>query len=87
MVDNKRIAAIAAVLAIIEAENAGASAAARPPVSAAVFGRLQAGSRLLAGGRMPAGGGSTPSPWGLYGRQRIMNMRALMQRRVSSRRV
>ena len=36
--------------------------------------------------RMP-GGVSGPGPWALYGRQRIMTMRALMQRRAVLRRV
>jgi len=69
--DNRHIAAIAAALAALEAQSSETAA-------------------IGAGGGSSAarpGGGSAPSPWALYGRQRIMNMRALMQRRGSSRRV
>lgn len=73
MADNRRIAAIAAALSYIEAENA----------SAAEVGTLQRGAPQ----RVRAGGGSAADPWALYGRQRIMAMRALMQRRALTRRV
>jgi hypothetical protein len=71
--DNKRIAAIAAALAVVEEETRAAASAAAPQP----------------GGVQPiaAAGGSAPSLWALYGRQRIMDMRASMQRRVSARRV
>jgi hypothetical protein len=73
LADNKRIAAVAAALASIEVQSAEAAA-----VDAARKGTPE---------RFVHGSSTTPSPWALYGRQRIMNMRALMQRRGSSRRV
>jgi hypothetical protein len=71
--DNERIAAIAAVLAAIEAHG-GETAAIRA-------------AREWAAEQPAPGSGPAISPWALYGRQRIMNMRALMYRRGSSRRV
>jgi hypothetical protein len=76
MADNRRIAAIAAALATIQAEGSGTAAAAQP-------GMAQPGVQQ----RQPPGGGSGPGPWALYGRQRIMTMRALMQRRALLRRL
>ena len=73
MADNRRIAAIAAALATIEAQRN----------ETAAMGAAREGSS----GRLAPGSLSAPSPWALYGRQRIMNMRALMHRRGSSRRV
>ena len=50
--------------------------------TAAMAPARQGSSEPFAPGSLPA-----PSPWALYGRQRIMNMRALMQRRGYLRRV
>ena len=73
LADNRRAAAIAAVLAVIAAEGNEAAAA--------------DADREGVPGRQAPGSAPAPGPWALYGRQRIMNMRALMQRRGSSRRV
>jgi hypothetical protein len=72
-VDNKRIAAVVAALHHMEAQIAEAAAGGTPQGGAPRF--------------FATGAGPVVRPWALYGRQRIMNMRALMQSRVSSRRV
>jgi hypothetical protein len=75
MADNKRIAAIAAVLAAIQAQRGEAVATLQPGIPE---------PRALQ--QRSPGRGSWPSPWALYGRQRIMTMRALLQRRTVLRR-
>jgi hypothetical protein len=75
MADNKRIAAIAAVLAAIQAERGEAAATLQPGIP-----------QPRAAQQRSPGRGSWSSPWALYGRQRIMTMRALLQRRTVLRR-
>ena len=72
MGNNRETAAIAAVLTYIENERISAAGAASAAVAPGAH-------------RLPAGG--PVNPWALYGRQRIMNMRAAMQARALDRRV
>jgi hypothetical protein len=67
--DKKKVAAVAAVLSLLGAE----SPSAPPPP-----GRHAAGA--VAGGGRPG-----LAPWALYGRQQIMSMRGLLQRRAFRR--
>ena len=80
MADNKRIAAIAAVLAAIQAQRGEAVATLQPGIPQPSTLQPRTAQQ-----RSP-GRGSWPSPWALYGRQRIMTMRALLQRRNVLRR-
>jgi hypothetical protein len=74
MGDNKETAAIAAVLGYIENDWVSAAEVASAAATAEAH-------------RLPAAGGGEVNPWALYGRQRIMNMRAAMQARAHNRRV
>jgi hypothetical protein len=73
MKDRKKTAAIAAVLAYIENDRVSATEAAAAGTAGAHH--------------LPAGGAGAVNPWALYGRQRIMNMRAAMQARARNRRI